>query len=157
MIRSGRTSDIADVLELVVAAGLFEAEEVGLVEEMLGAYFDGGRDKGHGFLVVETDGGLDAVAYYEPWRGAERVWNLTMIAVRPERQGTGVGRTLLSRVEVALREDGQRLLLVETSGLPGFAQARGFYTATGYDEEARVRDHWTDGDDMVLFRKALQA
>jgi hypothetical protein len=49
------------------------------------------------------------------------------------------------------------LLLVETSSGSGFAPARAFYRTCGNDEEARVRDSFEDGDDMVLFRKSLTA
>lgn len=47
--------------------------------------------------------------------------------------------------------------MIETSALPAFARARAFYLACGYDEEARVRDYFENGDDMVLLRKTLQS
>ena len=78
-----------------------------------------------------------------------------MIAVRPASQGRGRGAAMLRHVEENLRTRDQRLLLVETSGLPQYDRTRAFYVRCGYEEEARVRDYWTAGDDMVLFRKAL--
>lgn len=60
-------------------------------------------------------------------------------------------------VEDALRASGQRVLLVETSGLPAFALTRKFYVKCGYEKEAQVRDYYAPGDDMVLFRKVLNA
>lgn len=78
-----------------------------------------------------------------------------MIGVQRERQGQGRGTTLLRDVENTLRASGQRLLLVETSGVPEFALTRHFYIKCGYVEEARVRDYFGVGDDMVLFRKVL--
>jgi ribosomal protein S18 acetylase RimI-like enzyme len=47
--------------------------------------------------------------------------------------------------------------LVETSGLPKYDRARAFYTKCGYEEEARIRDFYTTGDDKIVFRKALNA
>ena len=111
--------------------------------------------EGHACIVGTQDGNVVGVAYWEPWRAADRVWNLLMLGVRPEFHGRGIGRRLIAEVERSLAAVDQRLLLVETSGTPAYAQARGFYTACGYDEEARVRDLWAPGDDMVLFRKAL--
>jgi len=58
-------------------------------------------------------------------------------------------------IENVLQAEGQRILLVETSGMPDFALTRRFYTKLGYEEEARVRDYFSAGDDMVLFRKVL--
>lgn len=155
VIRRARQDDVPAVLGLVVAAELFTASEAGLVGAMLADYFAGADADGHACVVEETEGELLSVAYYEPWRGTDRGWNLTMIAVRPDRQDRGLGSALINHVEDALRASGQRLLLVETSSLAPYDTARAFYAARGYDEVARVRDHWTDGDDMVLFRKAL--
>ncbi len=58
-------------------------------------------------------------------------------------------------VEKTLQESGQRVLLVETSGSEDFALTRKFYTKCGYEQEARVRDYYAAGEDMVLFRKVL--
>mgnify|MGYP000201891817 CR=1 FL=1 len=80
-----------------------------------------------------------------------------MIGVRRDYQGQGRGAALLQHIENELQAKGQRILLVETSGLPDFALTRKFYTKCGYEEEARVRDYYAAGDDMVLFRKALNA
>ena len=62
---------------------------------------------------------------------------------------------MLRRVEEDLRARGGRLLLVETSSLPQYDRTRAFYVKCGYEEEARVRDYWAVGDDLVVFRKAL--
>jgi ribosomal protein S18 acetylase RimI-like enzyme len=78
-----------------------------------------------------------------------------MIAVRGDQQGKGRGAALMRYVEGSLQGRGQRVLLVETSGVPEFAQTRRFYAKLGYAEEARVRDYYSPGDDMVLFRKVL--
>lgn len=96
-----------------------------------------------------------AVAYSEPAVAADRTWYLTMIAVHGAGQGGGRGGALMRHVEADLREREQRLLLVETSGTPDFERTRDFYKGLAYGEEARVRDYYEPGDDMVLFRKDL--
>lgn len=40
---------------------------------------------------------------------------------------------MLWHVEVPLSERGERLLLVETSGMPEFEPTRAFYLGNGYD------------------------
>lgn len=156
MFRPIAPSDTAAVLALVVAAELFTVEEAGVVDTMLTEYFAGREAEGHTCVVDDVDGGLLAVAYYEPVTATDRTWELTMIGVRQDLHRQGRGATLLQHVEDDLRSRGQRLLVIETSALPAFTRARAFYLARGYDEEARVRDYFEDGDDMVLFRKALQ-
>ncbi|MFB8247969.1 GNAT family N-acetyltransferase [Streptomyces sp. NPDC055952] len=139
---------------MAVASGLFAPEEASFVAEMMAEYFGGAADGGHRCLVDDTDG-VQAVAYCQPKPAADRVWDLTMIAVRREHQGRGLGTALLRHVEDGLRREGQRLLLVDTSGTAQFDRTRSFYLGCGYDQEARVRDYWTDGDDLLIFRKAL--
>jgi GNAT superfamily N-acetyltransferase len=77
------------------------------------------------------------------------------LAVRPDLQSKGLGAALAKAAEQLLKGKGQRILIVDTSGTDGFALTRKFYAQNGYDEEARIRDFWADGDDKVIFRKAL--
>jgi GNAT superfamily N-acetyltransferase len=156
MIRPVTQPDTAAVVALTVASELFTPEESGVVETMLTDYFTGREAEGHTCVVDEVDGDLLAVAYYEPVTATDRTWELTMIGVRRDRHRQGRGAELLQHVEDDLRSRDQRLLVIETSALPAFARARAYYLARGYDEEARVRDYFEAGDDMVLFRKSLQ-
>ena len=160
MIRPATPEDSAAVVDIVVAAGMFSTEDAWFVEGMMADYFDGGQgygqSDGHACVIDDEDGPL-GVAYYEPKPAADRVWDLTMIAVRPARQGRGRGAAMLRHVEEDLRACGQRLLLVDTSGSPQYDRTREFYAKCGYEEEARIRDYWTTDDDLVVFRKALDA
>ena len=156
MIRSVTHRDTAAVVALTVAAELFAPEESSVVETMLKEYFAGREAEGHTCVVDDADGDLLAVAYCEPVTATDRTWELTMIGVRQDLHRQGRGAELLRHVEDDLRARDQRLLVIETSALPAFARARAFYLARGYDEEARVRDYFEAGDDMVVFRKALQ-
>jgi ribosomal protein S18 acetylase RimI-like enzyme len=155
MIRAVTPDDVPDVVALAVDSELFPPEEAGAVEALMAGFFGARAGDGHACLVDEGDGALRAVAYYQPVAGTDRAWELLMIGVHRSRHRTGLGRVLLGRVEDDLRARGQRLLVVLTSADPAFARARAFYAALGYDEEARVRDYYADGDDMVLFRRAL--
>ena len=154
MIRPATPEDSAAVIDLVVAAEMFSEDDACLVEGMLADYFDGNKDDGH-VCVIDDEGGTLGVAYYQPKPAADRVWDLTMIAVQPACQGQGRGAAMLRRVEEDLRARGQWLLLVETSALPQYDRTRAFYVKRGYDEEARIRGYWAAGDDLVVFRKAL--
>ena len=155
MIRPVTPDDAPAVVALAVDSELFPPDEAGVVEALLDELFGGRAEQGHTCRVDEEDGALRAVAYYEPVAATDRAWELLMIGVRRDRHRTGLGGRLLRHVEDDLRDRGQRLLLVQTSADPAFDRARAFYAALGYDEEARVRDYVADGDDMVLFRRAL--
>ncbi len=104
---------------------------------------------------AHVGGGLASVVEYRPEEAADRVFDLTMIAVRPDRQGQGRGAALMRHAERDLRDHGQRLLVVRTSGTSRYDWTRAFYRGLGYVEHVRVPDYWTDGDDLVLFTKRL--
>ncbi len=154
LIRLATRDDSAAVIALAVAAGLFSANETEVLDNMLADYFGGNIDDGHVCVIDEEDEPL-GVAYYAPALATDRTWYLTMIAVRLDRQGQGRGAALLRHVEHALQASGQRVLLVETSGLQTYERTRTFYAKCGYEEEARIRDFYAAGDDMVVFRKVL--
>lgn len=154
MIRTATTEDAAGIHRVVVAAGMFTEDEAGFVPGLLADFLSSRKDASHGIIVLD-DGGVIGVAHWHPVEMADGVVDLTMIAVDPTAQGNGHGRTLMRHAEEQARGAGQRLMLVQTSGTDQYAKTRRFYAAIGYDEEARVRDYWTDGDDMVMFRLAL--
>ncbi len=146
------TGDLPALRAVVDATALFPSE---LLDGMAADYLAGAGDDA--WLTVDDGTGPAAVAYYGPEPMTEGTWNLRLIAVHPFRQGQGLGAALMTHVERALAARGARVLLVETSGAPGFARTRGFYRARGYDEEARIREFYQAGEDKVVFRKALAA
>ncbi|WP_188782420.1 GNAT family N-acetyltransferase [Nocardioides phosphati] len=120
----------------------------------------------HWYVMVDPDGqGVDrtedlvvGVAYLAPEPFADRVWNLYFLAVEPHLHGRGAGSQLIRHVEGVLRDAGQdvaRVLIVETSSTDEYANARAFYRARGFDEEARIRDFYGPGDNKVVFWKAI--
>jgi len=157
LIRPITQDDSAAVISLAVASGLFPENETEPLDAMMAHYFDGNLDDGHACVIHEEEGEPLGVAYYAPAPATDRTWYLTMIAVRRDRQGQGRGAALMRHVENALQAGGHRVLLVETSALPAYERTRTFYAKLGYEEEARVRDFYAAGDDMVLFRKTLNA
>jgi hypothetical protein len=54
-----------------------------------------------------------------------------------------------------VRAAGGRLLLIETSSLPGYQPTRRFYLRHGYQGPSRVPDFYADGDDLLVFRKRV--
>lgn len=155
MIRNATSEDIVAVLAVVKAIGLFSPEELegfgGMISEHLGS----DEDSDNFWLVDDEAGTLRSAAYFAPEPFSDGVWNLYFIGVHPSEQGKGRGTALIRAVEDTLRNRGERLLLVETSGQDSFAQTRAFYRKNGYDEEARIRDYYKEGDDKIIFRKAL--
>lgn len=155
MIRPTTPDDTPALLDLAVSTGLFQPDQLDFLRELLADYF-GGTTQGNNFWITDDDNGLlVGIAYCEPERLTNGTWNLQMIAIRPHLQGQGRGAALLRHVEQTLTTRGERVLLVDTSGVPSFEGVRAFYRKCGYDEEARIRDFYEAGDDKIVFRKAL--
>jgi ribosomal protein S18 acetylase RimI-like enzyme len=102
-----------------------------------------------------SDQSDDSVAYVALERLTEGTWNLYLIAIHPDSQRQGRGAALIRHIEQVLIDRGERVLLVETSGLDDFEYVRSFYRKSGYHEEARIREFYKAGDDKIIFRKAL--
>lgn len=152
MIRLATPDDQKVLMAIADAINLFTPPELEALGEMLAGSFE---EDSESFWITYDDGEPRGVAYCAPEVYADGVGNLYFIAVHPDSQGQGIGGELLRYVEKMLAERGDRLLLVETSGLPDFEQTREFYRKNGYEEEARIRDFYKAGDDKIIFRKVL--
>ncbi|WP_138497414.1 GNAT family N-acetyltransferase [Nostoc sp. PA-18-2419] len=154
MIRLTAPDDTNALLALAEATGLFESNQIEELAQMLNQHFDDKTDN-QGVWFTDYDNEPVGVAYAAPERMTEGTWNLYLIAIHPVRQRQGRGAFLLHHVEQMLANKGERMLLVETSGLKDFEYVRAFYRKSGYEEEARIREFYKLGDDKVIFRKAL--
>lgn len=150
-IRPATLGDVPALKTIIDAVGLFPSE---MLDEMMADYFSHPESNDF-WLTDESNGEPVGVAYYAPERLTEGTWNLYLIAIDPDQQSKGRGKAIMTHVEQALSNKGERLLLVETSGRPEFEYQRAFYRRCGYHEEARIRDFYTAGDDKVVFRKLL--
>lgn len=156
MFKVPTPTDSEIVVALSISSGLFPAEAAEVPAKMMEDYFHQNQREGHRCLLqYDKSNQPIGVAYLAPVVATDRVWNLLMIAINESHQGQGFGSKLVDKIEEDLKESNQRLLLVETSGLPEFEQTRSFYKKLGFTEEARVRDYYEDSNDMILFRKEL--
>ncbi len=154
MIQPATPNDKKALMAIAEAIGLFSAQELEELGRILAEYFDGNLGRNH-FWITYNDSEPVGVAYYAPEPYTDGTWNLYFIAVHPDRQGEGIGTKLLHYVQQMLVSRGERILLVETSGLPKFQRTRAFYLKDGFNEEARIREFYKAGDDKIIFRKPL--
>ena len=157
-IRPAIATDLHRIKEIAVGAEMFSVNEAQFFDEMVHGALDGSLD-GHHWLVAETaDQHVVAAAQFAPEPFADRMWNLYFIAVDPEHQGRGLGRSMMSHVESDLQKrgaDAAQTIVVETSSTDQYARTRDFYAGLGYDLEARIRDFYGPGDHKIVFWKKL--
>ncbi len=150
MIKPTTKDDIRDLQLVLDETGLFPGE---MLPDMLAPSIAGETDAF--WLMYHHNGKAVGLCYTVPEELADGTWNMLALAILPELQGQSLGTALVASVERHLSDRNQRILIVETSGTDEFALTRKFYARNEFEEEARIRDFWADGDDKVIFRKAL--
>lgn len=150
LIRPVIPQDLPDLKTIIDQNELFPSD---MLDDMITGYF-ADNEEGGSWLTCD-DGKPVGLVYYTAEPMTEGTYNALLLAVRPDAQGKGVGRALMEHVEQTLKEEGKRILLVETSSLDAFEGTRTFYRRIGYEEEARIRAFYAEGEDKIVFRKAL--
>ena len=149
-VRALARADLPAIATILDGVALFPKE---MLDDLAAPYLGGRED--HLWLVATAGDAITGFAYCEAERATEGCHNLLAIAVAADRQRAGHGAALLTALEATLAAGGARVLIVETSALPGYAGARAFYPRQGFGEEARIRDFYADGDDKIVFWKRL--
>ncbi len=154
LIRKTVSGDRQELAEILDRTANLTGDEKQCAVELLDIYFKDPLQKDYFFMTASDDSGRP-VGYvcYGPRPLADAVYDLYWIVVAPDRQKTGVGRRLLEKTVEVLTVSGARMLAAETSGLPEYEAARGFYLRSGFTEEARIREFYRPGDDLVVYIK----
>lgn len=150
-VRMTSAGDVPALQKVLDETGLFPGE---MLPDMIDGFLSGSEHDCI-WLTCEVDAKPVGLCYAIPEQLTDGTWNMLALAVLPSVQGTGCGRALVTGIEDAMQSRGVRIVIVDTSGTAEFAATRAFYRGVGYEEEARIRDFWSGGDDKVIFRKAL--
>lgn len=155
IVRPTVASDADSILAIVEQGGVFNDEEAVVVGELLDYYYRHDEQDEYLFLTADDDGRVLGFACYGRIALTRRNYELNWIATDPYARRGGIGSALLQTVEALSRQRGARYLNLETSSLEPYAAARAFYDRHGYLVVARIADYYDDGDDMLIYRKAL--
>ena len=156
MIRPALPADTPALVQLTAATAVFKPHEVDVLQVILDDFHAGDMGAEHVTIVCEHEGKPAGYAYYAPDVMTDGSWYIYWIAVSTTLHGKGVGREILLYAEDDIRRRNGRVLFIETSSLPSYEPTRRFYLRQGYEVMGVLRDFYTDGDDMVIFRKRLR-
>jgi len=143
--------DITGLKAVLDSISLFPPE---MLEELIHDYFQNPATEDIWFTTTES-GTPVSIGYCAPEKLTSGTYNLYAIGVRADVQGRGTGKMMMGFLENYLRNQGHRILIVETSGTEAFALTRKFYEQLNYTREAVIRDFWQEGDDKVVYWKKL--
>ncbi len=151
MIRSITEKDIPAIKNVLDNCDLFPAE---YLDSMISAFFNG-NPQHHLWLTYEIDTIPVAISFCAPMELTNGTYNLYAIGIHNQNQRKGIGSKLISEIENTLKQQKQRILIIETSSSDNQLGARNFYSKIGYTHEATISDFWDEGDDKLVFLKKL--
>ena len=153
-IRPIAAKDREPLAELLGRIDTFSPPEVSCALELIDLALTSNKSD---YQVLVATKGNKVVGYicYGPTPMTVGTFDLYWIASAPEVRGQGVGSALVAAMEGDLRKRGARLLRVETSAMEAYGPTRGFYEAMQYKEEARFRDFYKVGEDLIILSKRL--
>lgn len=155
MTRDLLRSDVPALRRLLEQTDAFYRMEVDVAVELMEEYLKKGRESGYRFLVAAGGGSPTGYACFGPTPMTQGTFDLYWIAVDPGVQRRGVGQVLLDACEDAVRREGGRLIMLETSSRRPYEQARNFYAKHAYDLVVTVRDFYAPGDHKLMYAKYL--
>ena len=156
MIRPTLESETDALVQLAESTGVFKPHEIEALRDVLDDFHAENSTFGHRAITAVHEGQPIGFAYYAPIEMTDRSWNLYWLAVGKVVQARGTGTMLLHHAEAEVVKSGGRLFLIETSALPSYDLTRKFYLKHGYEQASVISDYYSDGDDMVTFRKRLR-
>ncbi|MBI5885339.1 MAG: GNAT family N-acetyltransferase [Deltaproteobacteria bacterium] len=155
-VRDVDAADSDAIRAVIKSAGNLTSDEEACAAELLDIYLNDADQRDYGFIAaLDADGMVAGYACYGPRPLASGTYDLYWIIVAPLMRRYGVGRLLVQEVEGRLARLGARLIVAETSGLPEYESTRRFYLGCGFTEEARVKEFYKSGDDLIVYTKRL--
>ncbi len=144
-----------DIPELKIVLDSSELFPSYMLDDMISDYLTNESSTDIWFTTI-NQGKPISIGYCAPERLTEGTYNLYAIAVHKDYQGKGLGREMMDYIETLLRDSGNRILIVETSGKPEFELTRKFYDKCNYIKQATIPEFYDKDDDKFVFWKKLK-
>lgn len=154
-MRPFEPADVAALVDLVEASGVFRPDEVDVAREVLEACAAKGEASGYTCSVEEEKGTPHGFACWGPTPCTQGTFDLYWLVVHPRAQGRGSASRLLTQAEADVHRRGGRQLIAETSSTDPYGPARTFYESRGFRAQARIPDFYRPGDAKVVYVKPL--
>ncbi|MGH2566704.1 MAG: GNAT family N-acetyltransferase [Bacteroidota bacterium] len=156
LIRSFQKEDIQPLIEILRATGAFRPEEIEVAVELMNIVVEEPQQQDYIMYTAVDEAGV-VRGYYcvGPTAMTLGTFDLYWIAVDPATQRKHIGTELLKHCHALVQSQQGRLIVVETSSQPKYDPTRLFYVRNGYSEEARIKDYYAAGDDLVIYTKHL--
>jgi ribosomal protein S18 acetylase RimI-like enzyme len=156
-VQKARKGDLPSLRHIIRNSGVFNDEEQAVAIELVEAALNKEQeDKDYKLLTATRDGG-SVVGYicYGPTPMTEGTWDVYWIIVSARNRGRGLGRELLRGTEAAIRKQGGKRVIIDTSTQTSYLAARALYESCGYRAVATVPNYYKTRWHRVTFYKKL--
>jgi ribosomal protein S18 acetylase RimI-like enzyme len=153
-LRVPHAADRRRIAEMVAATGVFRPDEINVALEVFEeAVAEPGAD--YFALGAFDEERLVGFTLWGPTPCTVATWDLYWIVVDSAAQRLGVGRQLMAATEEAIRANGGRLVVVETSSRSDYGPTRAFYESLDYRRAAHIPEYYAPEDDLVVYTRHL--
>jgi D-alanine-D-alanine ligase len=154
--RRAEAVDRERIMQILRATRFFRPDELAIAGEVLDESLQKGADGHYQSFVMPSDAGsARGWICYGATPCTLGTWDIYWLAVDPQWQGCGIGRTLMRHAEARIRQAGGRLCVAETGGRASYAPTRQFYERVGYALAGRIPDFYAPGDDQCVYVRDL--
>ncbi|MBE0534142.1 MAG: GNAT family N-acetyltransferase [Phycisphaerae bacterium] len=154
-IRQARPEDRASVLGLLKRTDFFRPGELTIAAEVYDEAIAAGAGGDYQSFVAREVHETIGWVCWGPTPCTVGTFDIYWLAVDPDSQRGGVGRSLVHFAENAIKNRGGRLIVVDTSGSARYEPSRRFYEKMEFVKEGQIADFYAVGDDKVIYVKRL--
>jgi len=155
MIRKLENSDRDKIEKILVDTENFNSEEIKIAMELIDVYLNVEDQKDYEIFTDADGETVNGYVCIGPRPLTVGTYDLYWIAVNPNVQARGIGSGLIKYIEEYIKGKSGRLVLIETSGKPGYEKERKFYEKNKYDKFVEIKDFYNEGDSLVVYGKYL--
>jgi len=155
LIRNLNIDDRDKIEKILIDTNNFNNNEIIIAMELIDIYLDIEDQKDYEIFVDADNDVVNGYICIGPRPLTKGTYDLYWIAVNPNVQARGIGSGLIKYIEDYLKQKSARLILIETSGKPGYEKERKFYLKNKYDLIVEIKDFYDADDSLVVYGKYI--
>jgi ribosomal protein S18 acetylase RimI-like enzyme len=132
-VRPMIAQDKPAIMQMLRTMPEFKPAEVVVAEEVLDSYLHDSIQSGYHVFVAEIGSLVVGYICYGPTPLTEGTWDIYWLAVAPNQQSQGIGKSMLAFAEENIKRTMGKIAIIETSSKPEYEASRRFYCAQGYE------------------------
>ncbi|OFZ26701.1 MAG: hypothetical protein A2381_17060 [Bdellovibrionales bacterium RIFOXYB1_FULL_37_110] len=144
-----KITDKAKLVNLLEDISLFTPDERAVALELLE---DTSPSSDYHFLgTFEDNGELSSFICFGPTPMTHGTFDMYWVGTADHHQRKGLARKLFNEMNMVLKKQNARMVRIETSGKDNYVSTRSFYENIRLVEEARLKDFYSVGDDLIIY------